>query len=292
MARDYPVALDGRDSLLFVTDTHHGRRTYTATQLAVAGADIDKIVPYVSGVAIGGDLIHWGVPGSPEDEQWKAWFAARNKSKPWARVAGNHDMGSFASPYPTRTATQWLAAIGETGQNQAIDCGRFRVLALSPDQWTRSGPSEDPMVLSQPTLDWLDGQLAADARPTWLVAHVPLPQQYPGHMAAATATAVEEIVSRRPNVLGWLSGHRHADIRVDMNHAKQIVVGGRKIAGINGPPAGGQVLGTTVDPWDSPLWAMVLTYSPGQVVCRWRNLLTRSWDTHAGVRTKTITIDA
>ncbi|WP_353144739.1 metallophosphoesterase family protein [Acinetobacter pragensis] len=292
MARDYPVSLDTAGALLFVTDTHLGRRAYTATQLEVAGADIDKLVPHVSGVAVGGDLIHWGVPGSPEDAQWKAWFAARNKAKPWARVAGKHDMNSFASPYPTRTATQWLAAIGETGQNQAIDCGQFRVLAVSPDMWNRIGATEDPMALSQSTIDWLSAQLAADSRPTWLVSHVPLPQQYSGHMATATATALNTVIGQNTHVIGWLSGHRHADIRNDLNHAQQLTVGGRRIAGINGPPAGGQVNGTTVDPWDSPLWAMVLSYTPGQVVCRWRNLLTRSWDTHAGVRTKTITIDA
>ena len=148
------------------------------------------------------------------------------------------------------------------------------------------------MVLSSATLTWLSSQLALSAKPTWLMSHVPLPQQYSGHLDSGTASTLNTIIGNFPQVIGWISGHRHANIRTDMNHAKQITVGGRNIAAINGPPAGGQVGGTTVDPWDSPLHAMTLTYEPGKVTCRWRNLQSRSWDTHNGSRTKEIAISS
>lgn len=291
MSRSYPYPIEGDSSLLFITDLHMGRRTWTATQLANAGADIDYMEKFVDGVAVGGDLIHWANAATPEDAQWAAWYNARKKSVPWARVAGNHDLASFGTPFPGRSATQWLAAIGESGQNVVRDLGAVRVIAVTPDAWER--PDWDAgMALSAATMNWLESTLAASEKPAWIVAHNPLGQQYPGHIVAATQTRLSSIIAASGKVIGWLSGHRHSDIRTDLNHAKQITVNGKRIAAVNGPPAGGQVLGTTLDPWDSALHAVVLTYKQGVVTCRWRNLVTRSWDVFRDSRTLDIQIDA
>lgn len=290
MTREYPYPLDG-SSLLFITDLHLGRRGWTARQLEIAGDDVDHLEKFVDGVGVGGDLIHWAVAETPEDPQWRAWYATRTKNVPWARVAGNHDYASFGPPEPARSATQWLTAINETGQNQVFDLGEMRIISLSPDTWTRATWNAG-MALSTDTLNWFEATLAASSKPTWVVAHNPLTQQYPGHIQADTQARLNSIIGGSNNVVGWLSGHRHADIRTDTNHAKRVVVGGRAIAAINGPAAGGEVAGTAVDPWDSPLHCMILTYKDGVVTCRWRNVVTRSWVTFQGSRTLDIAVDA
>lgn len=284
MVRSFPYPEPGHSSVMFVTDTHFGRRDWTASQLAAAGRDIDFLEKFVDGVLVGGDQIHWGINAAPEDDQWNAWYSARAKTKPWVVAAGNHDLNCFTAPYDNRTAARWRQVTDGQPQNQSIQIGPTRMISLSPDNWIRTASGEGPMSLSTATLDWLDQQLAADSRPAWLAAHVPLPQQYGGHMDAATSNRLAQIIGARRNVLGWLSGHRHANILTDVNHAKTVTTGGRMIAGINGPPAGGQVQRSVMDPWDSPLHAMVLTYRPGFVRCRWRNLLTQTWASFRGSR--------
>lgn len=275
----YPRKREGT-SLLLVTDLHHGRRDWTAGQLNAAGATIDWLTPHIDGVAVGGDLIHWGKPTTPEDSAWTSWFNARNKTIPWAVVAGNHDYASFAEPLPTRNVTQWMAAAANTGRRTSVDVGDVRVLGVFPDRWDFVHVA--PLELSAADIAWLDAELKAAGKPCWILCHSPIPQQYTGHLEAGTATAVTALIANNPNVLGWLSGHRHADIRTDVKHAMSVTIGGKQIAAINGPPSGGQVLGTSIDPWDSQLHGMVLTYASGRVRCRWINLITRQWDNPFG----------
>ena len=289
MSRVSPYPTDSRNTLMFITDLHHGRRAFTVQQLNSCGVDIDRLEDAVSGVAVGGDLIHWANAATPEDAMWNSWFGNRRKSKPWLVTAGNHDFASFGAPYPQRGIGDLRATLNMGAQNQSVDCGLFRVLTVSPDSWSR--PTWDTgMVLSPATLAWLETELASSTKPAWIVGHVALSQQYSGHMDIPTNTALSNIIAQSGCVIGWLSGHRHANIHTDANHAKQVIVNGVAIAGISAPAMGGEMVGATIDPWDSPLLLMLLSYKDGVVTCRWRNAITQTWLQHDGSRVKNIEV--
>lgn len=291
MAWDYPTALEG-ESVLFLTDMHFGRREWTASQHQLTGVDVDSLTPILSAVAVGGDQIHWSDPYAPEDPQWLSWRSQRSNSIPWAVAVGNHDLASFMSPNPSRSVEDWGVATGTPNPNQSFSTSKgLRIITLAPDEWTY--PQWDiPLKFSDETLNWLDSELDLHPEPTFIVAHSPLPEQYPGFIDDSSASRISQIIGTRGNVVGWLSGHRHANIQTDLNHAKQITVGGRRILGLNAPSAGGQVAGTTLDPWDSPLYGCIVTYKKGEVIVRWRNLITRSFDSFKGSKTLRVVIDA
>ena len=286
----YPQPSAGT-TLILSTDLHHGRRPFTANQLDRAGAELDSMMRWADGHIIGGDLIHWGVPGSPEDAAYVAWENARkaaNPTKPIVRVAGNHDVASFADPFPYRTIAQWRAVTGFAQHNTVTDIGALRVIGIAPDEWRFVHVG--PMNLPPATLDWLDAQLAGSSRPCLVLTHPPIKEQYSGNVDDLTSARIASIIAARPSLVAWVSGHRHCNINTDMNHVKTLAYGGRNIAAINGPAAGGQITGSTNDPWDSQLHAMAITYSAGRVTTRWRNLLTRQWVRHNGELSKTLTI--
>lgn len=293
MSREFPFprAEDGT-TVLLSTDLHTGRRPWTANQLLRAGQELDRMMSYCDGHIIGGDLIHWGKAATPEDTEYVAWENQRRAatSKPVVRVAGNHDLATFVSPYTTRTITQWKAATGFTQHNTVTDIGGLRVIAISPDDWPFVHVS--PMSLPKATTDWLDAQVAATTKPVLVLTHPPLKEHHPGHMDDDTAARIASIIANRPNLVAWASGHRHCDIQTDLNHVKAVSYGARTIACINGPAAGGQPQNSVNDPWDAPLYATTISYRPGRVVVRWRNLLTRQWARHNGALSKELIISA
>lgn len=297
--REFPAPLDPQNTVMFITDFQLGRRDWLPDQMRVAGTDVDELESSASLVAVGGDNIHWRDNPTPEDEEYNLWYEARKKSVPWIVTAGNHDFACFTAPYTNRNAEQWVQAQRQPGKDQAFSTPSLRVLTITPDEWSipEGENTWGPMPIPQSTIEWLDTELANDPRPTWLMLHVPMRRQYPGHLSVEADLALEGVIARRSNVIGYMSGHRHANILTDSRHAIQISIplpegGQRRIAAINGPPCGGQVLGTTLDPWDSPLHGMLLSYSQGRVTCRWRRFSSRQWQSFEGSRTKVIEVDA
>lgn len=242
-----------------ITDTHFGTTNWDAFVndfLTRTQTDIEALKVALNGGHLHtGDMIDWwGLPSTtdisvtgPTETGWyTAWRDAitANDGLPFAEAAGNHDMLGLWDPNNGsvrvgRTAAQWATDIGLTGPNNAHDMGDLRVLTMAPDFWVTNNyadPSEAWFTLSDATLDWLDAELAADTRPTFLAAHMPLNEQTPG--AQAAYPRLEEIIGGYPQVVGWLSGHYHNGITTP-NWATTITVAGRSLFAVCGPGGGG-----------------------------------------------------
>lgn len=292
MTRTWPYP-DPRDGITIglTTDTHLGRRDWTAGHLARVGKDLDWLAPHVVGMVHCGDGIHWDT-ATPEDDEFVPWLDSRRASGvPWLPVVGNHDLASFTAPYPNRPAVAWSKGVGLLDQNNTMDLGGLRVIAVGPDSWTfdEGIANWQPMPLSAATLEWLDGELtAAGSTPCWIAAHSPIEEQYSGHIDAAAGAGLDSVIGAHSNVIGWLSGHRHANIDSDPNQVRRVTVAGRSIVAVNGPAAGGLMAGASDDRWGNPARSAFITYDGTSVTVRWREHLQERWATASGALSVTV----
>lgn len=283
------------------------RWDFTEAQHRAMGIDLDELSKRASVVAIGGDLIDWGyspsapnaaagdpagfIAASVQDAQFKAWLNARANLPKYLPTSGNHDLNSFNSRLD-RTGDQWASAIGYAKYLTKPATGTgVQVIGLSQDTQTyddgvaggrgfalTDNPS-NPLDTST-ALGYMRSKLE-NGRPTWIMMHYPMRQHFSGTLYEPTQVALTDAITKYPNVIGVLSGHRHANVFTDANHAKVVnIVGNGKTvatAGINGAACGGQMGGTYEYPWDMPFVATVLTYRRGRVIVRWRDMIAREW---------------
>lgn len=277
------------------------RWDFTEAQHRAMGIDLDHLMSRASVVGIGGDLIDWGynpaapnaVAGDPagfisasaQDAQFKRWINARQFLDKYLPITGNHDMNSFNSR-AVRSGDQWSADVGFPKYSAKPAGGTgVQIVGLSQDSQSYDSPftlTDNPSnpFDSSTALGYLRTKME-NGRPTWIMIHYPMIQHYPGTVDAATNAALTDVLTKYPNAIGVLSGHRHANVYTDSNHAKVVNLTGNgktvATAHINGAACGGQMGGTYEYPWDMPFVATVLTYSPGRVIVRWRDLIAREW---------------
>lgn len=278
MTWHYPDHRDGT-TVCVLTDTHFGYREWTAEQLERVGADLDYLAPYFDGCLHAGDGIHWGQE-VPEDGELNAWLSARRLNDlPWLMVPGNHDFSSFAPPYPWRTAADWAAKRGQDSARSVQVIGGQVFIGLAPDEWTHGGAGYGPMVLTEEHVAWLDYQVGEYApMPCWVVCHVPLPEQYTGHLTAPPSL---NATLARHNVSGWISGHRHHNVPAkDTGNMMLNTYGANTLVSVNCPSVGGKTLATLGNTkYDDIVWSAFVTMTGAGVTVRWRDHLRQRWGT-------------
>jgi hypothetical protein len=260
-------------TLHHVTDTHFGPRAsyaYLADWHRRSETDIAYLrVATNAGHLATGDLINaWFGSASlaqarkqraQQRRDFQAWRAAITGAdgKPFALATGNHDMSGPEDADGTWhpiTGDQWAAFYGLPSVNNTWDMGEIRVITLGPEKWesfNRPNPYRK-FLLPTGTLDWLDAELSADSRPTFLAAHVPTAQQYPDDFLTVNGQnpRFDDIVGAHGNVVGYLCGHRHNDVDANPDLATVVTVGGRRIFTVCGPAAGGKDRWTGVGPYE------------------------------------------
>lgn len=279
---------------------------FTEAQHRAMGIDLDHLMATSSVLGIGGDLIDWGynpaapnslvgdpagfIAASVQDSQFKRWLNERKFKEKYLPTSGNHDLNSFNSR-EFRTGDQWAAGVGVPKYSAKPATGTgVQIVGLSQEmqeyhaQFILSDNPSNPLDTST-ALGFLRSKLE-NGRPTWIMIHYPMAQHYAGSTEAATNAALTDALTKYPNAIGVLSGHRHANVFTDVNHAKVINLTGNgrtvSTAHISGAACGGQMSGTYEYPWDMPFVATVLTYSPGRVIVRWRDMIAREWIRGAG----------
>lgn len=302
-ARAWPMPdLRNGTTLHLITDTHFGQRWFTPSWLEQVGADMDRLRASAHGHVHAGDMVQWQLEEEPEDDQFLSWLADRRGAdgKPWAFANGNHDMASYFGTLPRRDAAAWADALGLRSQNTAVDMGDVRVITVGPETWDTpdGGASVGDCVLSTATLEWLDEQLSATSRPCWITSHAPLWEQYGGVGGVGwyvnPQAQLADLIGSHSNAVGWLSGHRHVDIKTEAEHATSVTVGGRRIFVVNGPAAGGRMNGLTFDEHQqkSPCLSMYVTFLGDAIDVRWREHLRGRWETDGTSRTRHVLLAA
>ncbi|UOQ58088.1 hypothetical protein MUN78_04380 [Leucobacter allii] len=304
-------------SVVLLTDGHAGRVTastdfLTESQHRMCGIDVDWLASFATVVGLAGDNINYSSPTLPaEDPEALAWLQARDRSHAsYLVTTGNHDYANAAT-HEARGIAAWQAAMGGLPKYSHAPAGEtaaagLQVVALSQESMTlaewlspaAAAADERPQfkpgrgfALTDNSADPLDQTTAlgylrrrlATGRPTWLMVHYPPQQQYGSsyYLDGATSAAITQIASTSPNLVGILSGHYHANPFRSPDHVKPLTIGDRTIAGINGPAWGGAMSAAGGEPlsypFESPFIATVVTYAPGTVIVRWRDLIRRRW---------------
>ena len=269
--------------LTIVSDMHFGRREFTQTVMEQAGASLDREAHRTDVFLDLGDLIHWryATQGPVEDAQARAWIndRAAKTGKPWYSIAGNHDLVSYGAPFPRRSGDQWASDLGLDSRNQVIDWQHWaRLILVSPQTqlYDESKPGHAPMELSADEVAWIKAQ--ADEVPERRVLvffHAPLPTQYTSHMKD---TLAQDMVGETPNIVAWVSGHRHTNLATDQYAFINHPASGRVIHHVNVPTFGGATGGYADDRWGQPFLSTHLTVLPeGGLEVRCRDHLQSRW---------------
>jgi len=277
-----PIRTDGY-RITLVSDSHHGRRNFSEAVLERAGRSLDRLAPVSDRFIHIGDSIHWqtATEKTTQDNQVKAWLSSRrsNSGKPWDIIAGNHDLQSYGSPYPGRSGDTWATDLGEAPRNKVIDVdNRYRLVLVSPiyQGYDAAKPGHLPMELNASEIAWIKAQAdAVPSRRVFVFFHAPLPAQYTSHMKD---NAAQVMVENTPNIVAWISGHRHTSLQTDQYAFINFRAESRLIHHINLPTFGGVTSGYSDDRWGQPFLSTHLTILPeGGVELRFRDHLQECW---------------
>lgn len=301
MSTRNPTRRDG-STVAFLTDMHNGYQAATSQMHNRAGLDLDQLEKYCKVIGLAGDNVNWNeLSPAPEDAFIKNWLASRKNSGKYLTTSGNHDLGgsneSLKNPF--RSATAWASATGvpKYAHYPAGDtpASGIQVVTLSQEemrfnQWLNPAAaaadarsSVKPgrgFVLSAAALNYLRARLET-GRPTWIMIHYPLVQ----HTGAErfwnpdAAEDIADVITSYDNVIGVFSGHYHRALSsTRLTHRTALSGNGRslRIAGVNSPSAGGPMSG--YDQYtDQPVIGTFMSYKPGKVLVRWRDLTLRRW---------------
>lgn len=269
--------------LTVVSDMHHGRREFTPAAMAHAGASLDHEADRTDLFLDLGDSIHWRLAEhkDPNDAAAKAWLAERaaNTSRPWYSIGGNHDLQSYGKPYPNRSGDEWAADMGFDERNHVIDWQDWaRIIMVTPtfQGFDTEKPGHLPMELGTDEVAWIKARAdEVPERHVLVFFHAPLPAQYTSHMKD---DAAQVMVANTPNIVAWVSGHRHVDLTTDeycfLNHPAS----GRVIHHVNVPSFGGGTPGTSDDRWGQPFQSTHLTIlREGGIEVRCRDHMQARW---------------
>lgn len=283
MSRSYPYPFNAESTnILFITDIHHGRRpAWTPEQLMRAGKDIDRLAWAVDVIVSGGDNVNWNGSADltlgPEDYLALPWFQQRKTANdaPLVSCYGNHDMSCWEPPYNRRNVKD-LERIFGFKERYTQDIKNIRLIVVSPKTWWDDSVNDfGLMKLESDTVAWIESELKATDKPCWIVTHSPPVEHFPGHTDAVGLSAV---IGRNANVMGWLSGHRHPNIKTTNDHAKIVSIGGRKIYSVNGVALGGAISGVTNGAWDNLCSSTIVSVNKdGTIRLSFREHLNAKW---------------
>lgn len=296
-----PGRRDGH-TIAFLTDMHAGTTPQTKFMHARMGIDLDWLERYCKVIGLAGDNVNWGkLSPSEEDAAIKAFISSRRNKKKYLLTSGNHDLGSSQKSYgfPSRSGNTWAAATAVPKYShyppgETVSSG-LQVVALSQEsmkfsEWLNKkaadadGRSEvrpgRGVVFSSAAFDYLRARLDT-GRPTILMIHYPLVQHVTNdrHWNLDSASELTDIITQYDNFVGVISGHYHRSMNSKLLSNRTRVVGNgvtKWVAGINGPSAGAA---SSAYPQytDIPLIASVVSYKPGKVIVRWRDVGQRRW---------------
>lgn len=265
-----------------ISDSHFGRRSWTNDAMNHAGPSLDKLAPVTDLFVHAGDIIHWNVAGdmAAQDASALSWMGTRqsNTGVPWKRIAGNHCLRSYDDPFPGRTGAEWSTTYSQP-QMEVFDHDTWlRLLFVTPDQqrYNLVDGGYYPMELSTSQVDWIVARANdAPGRRVFVFFHAPLPSQFPSHMDGSNVMAAIEAT---PNIIGWVSGHRHTNLKTDLYAFLNFKVQTRLIHHINLPTFGGATGGFTDDRWGQPFISTHISILPeGGVEIRFRDHLREIW---------------
>lgn len=159
---------------------------------------------------------------------------------PLVNVVGNHECnwGVGGDAIARR--------LGLPARNYVADHGPFRFVAYSPadlaETGVRPGTPAEPWVIGDEVLSWMDGAIGGTDRPVVLVSHCPPYEQYCDDDVGYFLTPVDRIaamLAAHPNVVAWLSGHRHHWYNDAPNLFKSVTYGDHRVALIQAGCCGG-----------------------------------------------------
>lgn len=277
----YPIADEGY-RMTVISDTHFGRRSWTNDAMSNAARSFDRMAGMTDLFAHAGDVIHWNTADAQagQDASAIAWINARkaNTGKPWKVVAGNHDLCSYGTPFPSRTGAQFASAYSESLMSFVDHEDWLRILFITPNQqrYNLEEGGHYPMEMGSDQVAWMvDRANEAPNRQVYVVYHAPLPSQFPSHMDGSNVLTSLEAAT---NIIGWISGHRHTNVETDNLAFLNFPVRSRLIHNINVPTFGGATGGYTDDRWGQPFVSTHITIKKDRSVeLRFRDHVQDRW---------------
>jgi 3',5'-cyclic-AMP phosphodiesterase len=246
-------------TIAHISDTHFGNRPEARPRADSVLDHLLAMSPRPDVLLVTGDVADHGL-----DEEYAA---AREVFARWDGPTlvgtGNHDVRE-------RFASGLLGRESDGPLDQLLEVGGVRFLMLDSLVSAPAGQRIDHGVLTDGTLRWLDGQLAASELPTFVCFH---------HSPAAVNITLmddiqlldpgdlEEILVRHPHVVATLVGHNHTACATSFA-GRPVLIGG------------GVVSSVTLDAEDlPPIWndappsfAFHVVDDAGRLTTHWRSL--------------------
>jgi 3',5'-cyclic AMP phosphodiesterase CpdA len=288
--RTWPIP-DGTKTIHCVGDLHTGAGTQTRRDIMAADVATGQLPTPFCRVQVG-DLANTGI--TSEDTTAKAFMSSLGGT--YYAIVGNHDIWQNV-----RTSAQWAAAYGFASQNYVVDAGFATLVFVGPDTLVNYPPDTTTMILSQPTLDWLDNQLAIATKDCWVFCHAPLRNTVVGPTSGFGAvwssaedsfyvqpdTSIRTILNAQPRAKAWISGHTHSPITAP-GFVKAENVGTRSVAAINCSAI--YYTGRTVETYDPIISVYLTRTSTGSIEVRYRDHGAGVWTgPGGGARVTTVT---
>jgi 3',5'-cyclic AMP phosphodiesterase CpdA len=246
-----------------VTDTHFGHDAGQAADRTRRVVDaLLHMNPRPDVLVHSGDVTDHGY----EKEYAEAVQVLSAWEGPLVISPGNHDV---RAPYVDAFLDGPLASPdGRANRAHTVDGVRFLMLDSLIDEV--DGERQDPGYLGPDTLAWLDGELAADLAPTFVVLHHPPVELGISLMDPIKLTDSADlcrVLERHPHVRATLCGHAHT-------------MGASTFAGRPLLVGGGAVSTVPLDQEDLPIvwydappsYGLHFLHADGRVTTHWRAL--------------------
>jgi 3',5'-cyclic-AMP phosphodiesterase len=211
-------------TIAHVSDLHIGGRPESDERAAQVLAHVAAMQPGPDVLVVTGDIADHGWSGGTEaaDEYARARDVLAAWPGPLLVGTGNHDgREAFASGL--------LDGERRGPLDQVLDVDAYRFLMLDSLVPAEAGQRIDHGQLEQSTLDWLEGELSASSRPTFVCLHHP-PTTVGIEQADAiqlrNGAALEAVLGRHSHVVAVLAGHNHTMCATTFAGLPMLVGGG------------------------------------------------------------------
>jgi 3',5'-cyclic-AMP phosphodiesterase len=242
-----------------VSDTHFGGPPEARDRAERLLAHLDAMSPRPDLLLVSGDIADHGTA----EEYAEARAVLDAWTGPLALATGNHDVRSeFVRGLLDREADGPVL--------HAVDGPGCRVLVLDSLVDAVDGQRQDHGVVGPDQLDWLDRQLAGDARPAFVSLHHPpvdIGLELMAPILLRDPAPLAEVVSRHDHVVAILVGHAHTACTTTFA-GRPVLIGG------------GSASTVTMDAepvpriWEAapPTLALHLLHDDGRLTTHWRAL--------------------
>jgi 3',5'-cyclic-AMP phosphodiesterase len=237
-----------------VSDNHFGNEEQEPTARNAAVMDhLLAMDPRPDVLVVSGDVADHGLP--------EEYAAARAWLDRWPGVLavcpGNHDV---------RAA--FVTGLG-IGTRTVVEMAGTRFVMLDSLIDAVDGQRVDPGRLGEDQLGWLDGVLAEDPSPTFVVLHHPpttISLELMDPIRLVDGDALTEVLTRHPHVVATLVGHAHT-MAATMFAGRPLLIGGGVVSTVTAHAEGPPTL------WyhAPPSFALHLV-DDGRVTTHWRAL--------------------